>query len=106
MTIAEAALLDCLARFQQARMKAVKEATALALAEGEASLSGTSQVRTGQVAAIAKAQWEAGSDQEAQEDDLASTVASQLLQDTQAGLRIYERLIEISRGGQGDRPTG
>jgi hypothetical protein len=106
MTIAQAAFLDCLARLQQARMKAVKEATALALAEGEASLSTTANLRTGEVAALARATWEAGGDQEANEDDRVSAVASQLLQDTQAGLRVHERSIESSRGGRGDRPTG
>ncbi|HXH21658.1 MAG TPA: DNA primase [Dehalococcoidia bacterium] len=107
----KAAFSDCLARLEQARMKAVKEAGALAIAEGEASLSsGPSRRGPGQVAAIAKARWEAGPNSEAPEDgqDEASPegLASQLLQDMEAGLRFHQRLIDSSRGNQGDRPTG
>jgi hypothetical protein len=88
-------------------MKAVKEASALALAEGEASLStGLSREGPGQVAAIAKAKWEAGTPEEASEERLDEIVASQLLQDMEAGLRFHQRLIDSSRGTQGDRPTG
>jgi DNA primase len=107
MAAVRAAFLDCLARLQQARMKAVKEASAMALAEGEASLStGLSREGPGQVAAIAKAKWEAGTPEEASEERLDEIVASQLLQDMEAGLRFHQRLIDSSRGAQGDRPTG
>ena len=107
MAAVRAAFLDCLARLQQARMKAVKEASALALAEGEASLSeGPSREGPGQVAAIAKAKWEAGTPDEASEERLDDIVASQLLQDMEAGLRFHQRLIDSSRGAQGDRPIG
>ncbi len=105
----EAAFLDCVARLEQARMKAVKEASALALAEGEASLSSggpSAEGRTGQVASIAKARWQAGTDLEAPEDGPDELVASQLLKDMEAGLRFHQRLIDSSRGNQGERPTG
>jgi hypothetical protein len=105
----EAAFFDCVARLEQARMKAVKEASALALAEGEASLSSESpsaEGRTGQVASIAKARWQAGKDLEAPEDSPDDRVASQLLTDMEAGLRFHQRLIDSSRGNQGERPTG
>jgi hypothetical protein len=105
-----AAFLDCVARMEQARMKAVKEASALALAEGEASLSHGRTVRPGEAAAIARAQWEAGTSEEAQEDADSPSLeglASQLLQDTEAGLRRFHRsLIDSSHGNQGSRPTG
>jgi hypothetical protein len=88
-------------------MKAVKEASALALAEGEASLStGASREGPGQAAAIAKVRWEAGTPQEAPEEGPDEVVASQLLQDMEAGLRFHQRLIDSSRGVQGERPTG
>lgn len=82
---AEAAFLDCVARLEQARMKSVKEASALALAEGEAG------VRPGQVASIALARLEAGTNEDAFEDDEAEAVASLLLKDTFAGLNLYRR---------------
>ena len=87
---AEAAFLDCVYRLEQVRMRAVKEASALALAEGEAG------VRPGQVASIARAKLGSGNSiEEAQEDDLeAEAVASQLLDDMEAGLRFHRRLIE------------
>ncbi len=87
---AEAAFLDCVYRLEQVRMKAVKEASALALAEGEAG------VRPGQVASIARAKLGSGNSQEeAPEDDIeAQAVASQLLEDMEAGLRFHRRLID------------
>jgi DNA primase len=88
---AEAAFLDCVDRLEQVRMRAVKEASALALAEGE------SGVRPGQVASIARAKLGAGSSEEAMEDGQADAVASQLLDDMEAGLRFHRRLIDGAR---------
>jgi DNA primase len=88
---AEEAFLDCVDRLEQVRMRAVKEASALALAEGEAG------VRPGQVASIARAKLGAGSSEEAMEDGQADAVASQLLEDMEAGLRFHRRLIEGTR---------
>ncbi len=91
---AETAFLDCVHRLQHAKIRAVKEASALALAEGEAG------VRPGQVASIARARMGAGSAEETQEDDATAIAASQLLQDMEAGLRFHRRLIEGSRSDQ------
>lgn len=104
----EAAFLDCVARLEQARMKAVKEASALALAEGEADLSmdPSREGRPGQVAAIARARWEAGAKEEAFEERPDEILASQLLQDMEAGLRFHRRNIDTSRGNQGEVPPG
>ena len=88
---AEAAFLDCVDRLEQVRMRAVKEASALALAEGEAG------VRPGQVASIARARMGAGNSEETSEDAETENVASQLLEDMEAGLRFHRRLIEGSR---------
>ena len=88
---AEAAFLDCVGRLEQGRMRAVKEASALALAEGEA------RVRPGRVVSLARARWEAGKTEDASEDDPADAVASQLLEDMAAGLSFHRRLIETSR---------
>jgi len=95
---AEVALLDCVERLEQGRMRAVKEASALALAEGEAG------VRPGQVASIARAKLSpstgsgrgAGSGEESPEDADPEVVgaASRLLEDMEAGLRFHRRLIE------------
>jgi hypothetical protein len=91
-----AAFLDCVERLQHARIRAAKEASALALAEGEAG------VRPGQVASIARARLAAGRiEGEAPEDGAAETAASQLLDDMEAGLRLHRPLIEASRP---DRP--
>src|SRR5439155_15357937 len=68
--VSQQAFLDCMARLEQARMKEVKEASALALAEGEAG------VRPGQVASIARARWEAGQTEENLADDPESVAAS------------------------------
>jgi hypothetical protein len=76
-------------------MRAVKEASALALAEGEAG------VKPGQVASIARARLGAGEPEEADADEQAELVASQLLEDTENGLRLFRRLIEGSRTDQG-----
>ncbi|HWO72569.1 MAG TPA: DNA primase [Dehalococcoidia bacterium] len=85
---AEKAFLDCVRRLQHARMRAVKEASALALAEGEAG------VRPGRVASIARARMGAGNAEESSEDGQAESVASQLLEDMEAGLRFHRSLIE------------
>ncbi|MGE0687209.1 MAG: DNA primase [Dehalococcoidia bacterium] len=81
----EAAFLSCVAFLEKARMRAVKEASALALAEGEAG------VRPGQVATIALAKYEAGSTEDASEDDELEAVASLLLRDTIASLNLHRR---------------
>ena len=95
----EMAFLDCVRRLEGVRIKAVKEASALVLAEGEAGL------RPGQVASIARTRMETGSE-EAEEDDPASAAASQLLDDMEAGLNFHRRLIEGSRSVQpGGRST-
>jgi DNA primase len=94
----EEAFLDCVARLEQARMKAAKEASALALAEGEAG------VRPGQVASIARTWLEAGKKEEAQEDDPELTAASQLLEDMEAGLRFHRKLMDGSRPDQSRTP--
>jgi hypothetical protein len=91
---AEVAFLDCMGRLEQARMRAVKEASALALAEGEAG------VRPGQVASIARSKLGAGMPEDAEVDAEAEAVASQLLEDMEAGLRFHRRLIESSRPDQ------
>jgi DNA primase len=88
---AEKAFLDCVQRLEHAKIRAVKEASALALAEGEAG------VRPGQVASIARARMEAGNSEETSEDAQTENVASQLLEDMEAGLRFHRRLIEGSR---------
>jgi DNA primase len=90
---AEAALLDCVARLEADRIRTVKEASALALAEGEAG------VPPGEVASIARARWEAGR-AEGTAEDAATAVASLLLEDTEVGLRLHRRLIEDSRPDQ------
>jgi hypothetical protein len=93
---AETAFLDCVHRLQHAKIRAVKEASALALAEGEAG------VRPGQVASIARARMEAGSKEEISEDEAVASAASQLLQDMEAGLLIHRRLNEGSRSDPQD----
>jgi DNA primase len=99
MAQVEVAFLDCMQRLEQVRMRAVKEASALALAEGEAG------VRPGQVASIARARLGAGSTEENIEDLQADAVASQLLEDMEAGLRFHRRLIEGSRSDSPGRPS-
>ncbi len=91
---AETAFLDCVHRLQHAKIRAVKEASALALAEGMAG------VRPGQVASIARARMETGSAEETQEDDATANAVSQLLQDMEAGLRFHRRSNEGSRSDQ------
>jgi DNA primase len=90
----EKALLDCVERLQRGTIRAVKEASALALAEGETG------VRPGRVASIARARMGAGIAEETGEDGQAEAVASQLLEDMEAGLRFHRRLIEGSRPDQ------
>jgi DNA primase len=87
-TEAQAAFSDCVRRLQHARIRAVKEASALALAEGEAG------VRPGQVASVARARLGADTAEENVEDWQVESVASQLLEDMEAGLRFHRRLIE------------
>lgn len=90
----EAAFLDCVDRLQQVRMRLAKEASALALAEGEAG------VRPGQVASIARTWLEAGHKEDAQEDDPEQVVASRLLEDMEAGLKFHRRPGEGIRSDQ------
>jgi DNA primase len=91
---AKTAFLDCVHRLQHAKIRAVKEASALALAEGEAG------VRPGQVASIARARMGTGNAEETSEDEATADAASQLLQDMEAGLQFHRRLIEGSRSDQ------
>jgi DNA primase len=91
---AEKAFLDCVLRLRHAKIRAVKEASALALADGEAG------VRPGQVASIARARMGAGSAEETSEDEATAFAASQLLDDMEAGLRFHRRSIEGSRSDQ------
>jgi DNA primase len=94
---AEEAFLDCVGRLKQGKMKAVKEASALALAEGVAG------VRSGQVVAIARARQETGNAGEDSGDEQAEAAAQLLLDDTEAGLKLYRPLIEGSRPDQSGR---
>ena len=87
---AEEAFLDCVARLRTARMKFAKEASAMALAEGEAG------AQSGQVASIARARLETGESKEADLDIQTDTLASQLLQDMEAGLRFHGQVTEGS----------
>ncbi|MPZ47858.1 MAG: DNA primase [Dehalococcoidia bacterium] len=93
---AEVAFLNCVEGIRQARMRAVKEASALALAEGVAG------VRPGQIAAIARARLEAGLTEDT-EDEAASAAADLFLEDNQNSLSLYRRLIESSRSEQAGR---
>ena len=93
-TEAEAAFLDCKGRLEQVRIKALKEASALVLAEGEAGL------RPGQVASIARDRLEAGTEEAVEDDDPAAAAASHFLEDMEAGLRFHHRLIEGSRSAK------
>lgn len=88
---AENAFLDCVDRLRHGKIRAVKEASALALAEGQVG------VRPGQVASIARARMGAGNAGETSEDEATADAASQLLEDMEAGLRFHRRLIEGSR---------
>jgi hypothetical protein len=87
----EKAFLDCVDRLERVTIRAVKEASALALAEAEAG------VRPGQVASLARARMGAGNAEEIIEDADTNAVASQLLEDMEAGLRFHRRLIEGPR---------
>ncbi len=95
----ERALLDCVERLRRYTIRTVKEASALALAEGEAG------VRPGQVASIARARLGAGTAEELEEDHEASAVASQLLEDMEAGLRFNRRSIEGYRPDHTGSPS-
>jgi hypothetical protein len=90
----ETAFLDCVDRLERVTIRAVKEASALALAEAEAG------VRPGQVASVARARMGAGNAEETIEDADTNAVASQLLDDMEAGLRFHRRLIEGSSSDQ------
>jgi hypothetical protein len=90
----EKAFLDCVDRLERVTIRAVKEASALALAEAEAG------VRPGQVASVARARMGAGYIEETTEDADTFAVASQLLEDMEAGLRFHRRLIEGSSSDQ------
>jgi hypothetical protein len=90
----EQAFLDCIDRLERVTIRAVKEASALALAEAEAG------VRPGQVASVARARMGAGYIEETTEDPDTISVASQLLEDMEAGLRFHRRLIEGSSSDQ------
>jgi hypothetical protein len=88
-------------RLERVTIRAVKEASALALAEAEAG------VRPGQVASIARARMGAGNAEETIEDADTFAVASQLLEDMEAGLRFHRRLIEgPSTDQQGSHTAG
>jgi hypothetical protein len=95
----EKAFLDCVDRLEGVTIRAVKEASALALAEAEAG------VRPGQVASVARARMEAGNAEENIEDADTIAVASQLLEDMEAGLRFHRRLIEGPRSDQKGTPA-
>jgi DNA primase len=95
----EAAFLDCVERLERVTIRAVKEASALALAEAEAG------VRPGQVASVARARMGAGIAEENIEDADTIAVASQLLEDMEAGLRFHRRLIEGPRSDQKGSPA-
>jgi DNA primase len=69
----QAAFLSCVARLEKARIKAAKEASVLALAEGETG------VRPGQVAAIALERLVAGEPEPAGEDSTPESALSTLL---------------------------
>jgi hypothetical protein len=92
---AEEAFLDCVRLLGNVRMRAVKEASALALAEGTAGL------RPGQIAAIARARLEAGFVEETPEDEPANAGADLFLQDHENNLRLFSTEIERSRSDQG-----
>jgi DNA primase len=91
----EEAFLDCVARLRLARMKAIKEASALALAEGEA------RTRPGQVASFAHSQLGPGSLEDATADESTREVATQLLDDMEAGLRFHQRPQDQQGSGKG-----
>ncbi len=95
---AQAAFLNCVDRLEEVRMKSVKEASALALAEEEAG------IRPGQVAAIARTRWEAKDAEDATDDAPESAVADRLLEDMAAGQRFHQRLIEKHRHEPGKSP--
>jgi DNA primase len=84
----EKAFLDCVERLERVTIRAVKEASALALAEAEAG------VEPGKVASLARAKMGAGKAEETIEDADTVAVASQFLEDMEAGLRFHRRLIE------------
>jgi hypothetical protein len=95
----EKAFLDCVEGLERVTIRAVKEASALALAEAEAG------VRPGQVASVARARMGAGNAEENIEDADTIAVASQLLEDMEAGLRFHKRLIEGPRSDQRGSPA-
>lgn len=90
----EEAFLDCVRRLELAKMRLAKEASVLALAEGEA------KVRQGQVASIARTWLETGQVEDAAEDDVEKAVASQLLEDMEVGLRFHRGTAGGTQPGQ------
>ena len=91
---AEEAFLDCVWRLEMDRMKSVKEASFLALAEEEPG------VRAGDVAARARAMLAEGISEGAEGNDPAEAVALRFLNDNGAGLVLNRRLIEYSRSAR------
>ena len=89
---AEEALLSCVAVLENDRIRAVKEASALALVEGEAG------VRPGYVASIASEWLEAGRAEPGEPDSPEGAVASLLLEDTRVGLRLHAPVEGIQPG--------
>jgi hypothetical protein len=81
---AEEAFLSCVAGLEKARIRAVKEASALALVEGEAG------VRPGDVASIAREWLEAGRTEPEEADTPEGAVASLLFEDTRVGLTMFK----------------
>ncbi|MFN0148012.1 MAG: hypothetical protein ACKVT1_16025, partial [Dehalococcoidia bacterium] len=90
---AEEALLSCVAGLENDRIRAVKEASALALVEGETG------VRPGNVASIARDRLEAGRTEAEESDSPEGAVASLLLEDTKMGLRLHAP-VENRQPGQ------
>lgn len=92
---AQEALLSCVAGLENDRIRAVKEASALALVEGEAG------VRPGYVASIAREWLEAGRTESGESDGPEGAVASLLLEDTKVGLQLHAP----SEGARSDQTT-
>jgi hypothetical protein len=89
---ADEAFLHCVALLEDSRMRAVKEASALALAEEEVG------VRPGQVATVA---WQklAGQSEE-QADYAVESAAAMLLEDMRAGQRYHRQRTEGPNPGE------
>jgi hypothetical protein len=87
----EVAFLDCVRRLEDDRIRAVKEASALALAEGLAG------VQQGQVASIARTRL-GGGESDGAENEAVEAAVSLLIEDTEASRRLFERKLR-------DQPT-